>query len=314
MSRYIARRLLTFLPVLLIMSLLVFLITELVPGDIVAYMLGEGASGEAREELRTALGLNRPLHERMLKWYVNALQGDLGNSFFLQTSVTKAIVARLPVTYSLATFALLVAAVLGLTAGIAASLKPGGFFDVGIMTLAMLGLSIPSFWLALNLIFLFAVTLGWMPLGGFVSPTENVGEYLKHLLMPGVSLGIGYTAMVARMTRASMLEVLGMDYIRTARAKGLKERGVILGHALKNALIPIITMFGVAAGGLLGGSAITETVFNMPGVGRLVVDGIIRRDYTVVQGGVLIVSLTYLVVNLIVDILYVWANPRIRYE
>jgi len=314
MTRYIARRLLAFIPIILIMSVLVFLITELVPGDPVAWMLGEGASGEAREALRTALGLNRPLPERMAKWYLNALRGDLGNSFFLQTSVTQAIATRLPVTYSLATFALLVAGALGLTAGIAASLKPGGFFDVGIMTLAMLGLSIPGFWMALNLIFLFAVNLGWMPLGGFVPPSEGVGEYLKHLVMPGVSLGIIYAAMIARMTRASMLEVLGMDYIRTARAKGLRQWAVIIGHALKNALIPIITMFGVAAGGLLGGSAITETVFNMPGVGRLVVDAIIRRDYTVIQGGILVVSMTYLVVNLVVDILYVWANPRIRYE
>ena len=314
MTRYIARRLMSFIPIILIMSVLIFLITELVPGDPVAWMLGEGASGEARIALRTALGLDRPLLERMAKWYLNALRGDLGNSFFLQTSVTQAIATRLPVTYSLASFALLVAGVFGLSAGIAASLKPGGFFDVGIMTLAMLGLSIPGFWMALNLIFLFAVNLGWLPLGGFVPPSEGVLEYLKHLVMPGVSLGIIYAAMIARMTRASMLEVLGMDYIRTARAKGLKQWAVIVGHALKNALIPIITMFGVAAGGLLGGSAITETVFNMPGVGRLVVDGIIRRDFAVVQGGILVVSMTYLVINLAVDILYVWANPRIRYE
>ncbi len=314
MTRYIVRRLLAFIPTIVIMSLLVFLIMDLVPGDPVAFILGEGASGEARDALRIALGLDRPLHERMLNWYLNALKGDLGNSFFLQTSVTQAIVDRLPVTYSLATFALLVAGVLGLSTGIAASLRPGGFFDVGIMALAMLGLSIPGFWLALNLILLFAVKLGWMPLGGFVSPAESVGEYFKHLLMPGISLGIIYAAMIARMTRASMLEVLGMDFIRTARAKGLKNRVVILRHALKNALIPIITMFGVAAGGLLGGSAITETVFNMRGVGRLVVDSITRRDFTVIQGGILTVSLTYLVVNLVVDILYVWANPRIRYD
>jgi peptide/nickel transport system permease protein len=314
MTRYIARRLLAFLPVMLIMSFLIFLIIELVPGDPVAYMLGEGASGEAREALRHALGFDRPLIERMANWYVKVLHGNLGNSFFLQTSVTKAILSRLPVTYSLATFALIVAGVLGLTAGIAASLRPGGFFDTAIMALAMLGLSIPGFWLALNLIFLFAVNLDWMPLGGFVSPKEGIGDYFMHLVMPGVSLGIMYAAMIARMTRASMLEVLGIDYIRTARAKGLKERIVILRHALKNALIPIITMFGVAAGGLLGGSAITETVFNLPGVGRLIVDGILRRDFTVLQGGILTVSLTYLAINLVVDILYVWANPRIRYE
>ena len=314
MGRYLIRRVLAFIPTVFVMSLLIFLMIDFVPGDPVALLLGLEASGEAINARRIEMGLHRPLPERMAKWYVKALQGDLGDSFFLHKSVTKAIVERLPVTYSLAAFALVVAGVIGIATGLVASIKQGTVADWGVMLLAILGLSIPGFWLALNLLFLFAVKLQWLPLGGFVSPLENFGEYLKHLLLPGVSLGVAYAAMIARMTRASMLEVLSMDYVRTARAKGLGERLVIIRHALRNALIPIITMFGIAVGGLLGGSAITETVFTLPGVGRLIVEAVQHRDYPVIQGGILVVTLTYLGVNLLVDVLYVWANPRITYE
>ncbi|MGQ9585214.1 MAG: ABC transporter permease [Anaerolineae bacterium] len=314
MGKYLIQRLLAFVPTVLVMSLLVFLMIDFVPGDPVALLLGLEASGEAINAKRIELGLHRPLPERMAKWYINAIRGDLGDSFFLHASVTEAIVSRLPVTYSLAIFALVLASAIGIVTGVIAAIKQGTIADWGLMLLAVLGLSIPSFWLALNLISFFAIRLKWFPLGGFVSPQENFGDYLKHLLLPGISLGVTYAAMIARMTRASMLEVLSMDYVRTARAKGLEERLVIVRHALRNALIPIITVFGIAAGGLLGGSAIVETVFTLHGVGRLVVEAVQRRDYPVIQGGILVITFTYLVVNLLVDLLYVWANPRITYE
>jgi peptide/nickel transport system permease protein len=314
MTRYIARRLLTFVPILLTTALLVFLMIDFIPGDPVAMLMGLEASGEAINAKRIELGLHRPLQERLASWFLNALKGDLGDSFFLHQSVSEAIANRIPVTYSLAFFSLAVAVVVGMAAGVFAGAWQGRAADWGVMLLAMLGVSIPSFWLAMNMILLFVVKLRWLPLGGFVPFSESPAEFFRHLALPGLSLGLIYSAMIARMTRASMLEVLRMDFIRTARAKGLGERAVILSHALKNALIPVITMMGIAAGGLLGGSVVIETVFNMQGIGRLVVEGIRRRDYPVIQGGILVVTLTYLVINLIVDITYVWVNPRIRYE
>jgi len=314
MTRYIVRRLLAFLPILLVTALLVFLMIDLVPGDPVALLMGLEASGEAINAKRIELGLHRPLPERMAAWFLNALRGDLGDSFYLQIPVTQAIVDRIPVTYSLATVALVVAVVVGMSAGVIAGVRQNTVADWGVMILAMLGVSVPGFWLAMNLILLFVVKLRWLPLGGFSPPSEGLGNYLKHLVLPGVSLGFIYSAMIARMTRASMLEVLQADYIRTARAKGLAEWAVIVGHALKNALIPVITMIGIAAGGLLGGSVIMEMVFNMQGIGRLVVEGVKRRDYPVIQGGILVVTLTYLGINLLVDLLYVWANPRIHFQ
>jgi peptide/nickel transport system permease protein len=314
MTRYIVRRLLAFIPILLITSLLVFLMIDLVPGDPVALLMGLEASGEAINSKRIELGLNRPLPERMASWFLDAFRGDLGDSFYLQIPVTQAIKARIPVTYSLASVALVVAVVVGMSAGVMAGIKQNSLADWGVMLLAMLGVSVPSFWLAMNLILVFVIKLRWFPLGGFKPPSAGLGEYIRHLVLPGLSLGLIYSAMIARMTRASMLEVLRMDYIRTARAKGLVEWSVVFGHALKNALIPVITMVGIAAGGLLGGSVIMEMVFNMQGIGRLVVEGVKRRDYPVIQGGILVVTLTYLGINLLVDVLYVWANPRISYQ
>lgn len=314
MSSYIIRRLLAFIPILLVTSLLVFLMIDLIPGDPVALLMGLEASGEAINTKRIELGLHRPLPERMANWFWDAFHGDLGDSFFLNQSVTEAIVQRFPVTLSLSTFALIIALIIGMGTGIIAGLKHGSVADWGTMLFAMLSLSIPSFWLALNLILLFVVKLRWLPLGGYAPLKDGFVDYLKHLVLPGVSLGLIYSAMIARMTRASILEILGMDFIRTARAKGLHEWAVIVRHALKNALIPVITMIGIAAGGLLGGSVVVETVFNMQGIGRLVVEAIKHRDYPVIQGGILVVTLGYLAVNLMVDVLYVWINPRIRYE
>lgn len=314
MTRYIVQRLLTFIPILLIAALLIFLMIDLIPGDPVALLMGLEASGEAINARRIELGLNRPLPERMASWFINAFQGDLGDSFYLQEPVSKAIMDRVPITGSLAVFSLVIAVVVGMGSGIIAGVKQGSIADWGVMFLAMIGISIPSFWLAMNLILLFVVKLRWFPLGGFSPPSDGILPYLKHLVLPGCSLGLVYSAMIARMTRASMLEVLRKDYIRTARAKGLSQKAIILSHALKNALIPVITTVGIAAGGLLGGSVVIEMVYNMQGIGRLVVEGVKRRDYPVIQGGILVVTLTYLIINLFVDVLYVWANPRIHYD
>jgi peptide/nickel transport system permease protein len=313
-TRYIVRRLLIFVPTLLVVAVLVFFMIDLVPGDPVALMLGMEASGEAINARRLELGLARPVQERLVSWFVNASRGDLGRSYFLGTSVTQALLERIPITFSLATFALVVAITVGTSAGIIASIKQGSFADWGVMLVALFGLSVPSFWLGLNLIFLFSVNWQWFPIGGYIPFGKDPALFLKHLFLPALSLGLIHSAVIARMTRASMLEVLRMDYIRTARAKGLREWVVIYRHALKNALIPIITVIGISAGVLLGGSVVIETVFNLPGVGRLVVEAIKRRDYPVIQGGILMVTSAYLLINLLVDVLYGWINPRIRFE
>jgi peptide/nickel transport system permease protein len=314
MGRYVVRRLLAFIPTMLVVSVLVFLMVDLVPGDPVALMLGLEASGEAINARRLELGLHRPLIERMVSWFANAGRGNLGDSYFLHESVTRALAERIPITFSLASLALAVAIMAGMSAGIVASVKQGTTADWGVMLLALFGLSVPSFWLALNLIFLFAVRWQWFPVGGYVAFTDDPGSFLKHIFLPGFSLGLVHAAVIARMTRARMLEVLRMDYIRTARAKGLSEWVVVYGHAIKNALIPIVTVIGISAGVLLGGAVVTETVFNLPGVGRLVVEGVKRRDYPIIQGGILFLTCTYMFSNLVVDLLYAWINPRIRYE
>jgi peptide/nickel transport system permease protein len=313
MAIYVARRLIAFIPTLLIVSLLIFFMIYLIPGDPVATMLGPEATAEATTKLREELNLNQPLPERLVQWYSDALRGDLGDSFFLHQPVTKALIERMPVTLSLSAFALMIATVTGILAGVAASIRHGRFTDWGIMLLAILGISIPIFWLALNMIFLFSVRLGWFPTGGYVAFSDSPLEYFKHLFLPSLALGLAYTALIARMTRSSMLEVLRQDYVRTAQAKGLRERIVIVGHAFRNALIPIATVVGLTAGELLSGSVITETVFNLPGVGRLVIEAVKRRDYPVVQGSILMITMLYLFVNLAVDLVYGWIDPRIRY-
>lgn len=313
MGSYLLRRVIIFIPTLLIVSFLIYSMIHLVPGDPTALMLGQEATADQAEQLREQLGLNRSFMEQAVSWYGNALTGDLGTSFFLKSSVMDAVKARIPITASLTILALVIAMTIGVSAGIIASVKHGRFADWGIMLLAVLGFSIPVFWLALNLIFVFSVRLGWFPTGGYRSIDEGFLEYLRHLALPAITLGLAYTGLIARMTRSSMLEVFRHDYVRTARAKGLRERAVIGRHVFRNALIPIVTIIGLTAGELLAGSVVTETVFNLPGIGRLVVDAVKRRDYPLIQGTLLVITLVYLVVNLIVDVLYAWVNPRIRY-
>ena len=314
MGQYLLRRLLVFIPTLLVVAFLIFFMIDLVPGDPVGLILGIEATTEAMDALRADLGLDRPFHERLVSWFADALRGDLGDSIFLREPVTTSLTERYPVTISMTILSLLVALLVGIPAGIIAAINQGGLADWAAMVTALIVLSVPSFWLALNLIYLFGVKWRWLPIGGYVPFGEDPLEFFKHMILPCTSLGLAYSAMIARMTRTSMLEVLRMDYVRTAQAKGLRQRVVILRHAFRNALIPVITVIGLGAGSLLGGSAVTETVYNLPGVGRLVVEAVKRRDYFVVQGGILAITATYLVINLLVDLLYVGIDPRIRYD
>jgi peptide/nickel transport system permease protein len=259
------------------------------------------------------MGLDRPFLVRLQDWFAHAIRGDLGQSLTLNQSVTATIIERYPITLSLTLFATVVAVAFGIPIGIIAAVRQGGFTDWFVMLLSLIVLSLPGFWLSLNMIFLFSIRLGWLPVGGYVSISKGVGSWLTHLILPGMGLGLGSAAMIARFTRTSMLEVLRQDYVTVARAKGLREQVVLFRHAFRNAMVPIVTVIGIQFGGLLGGAVITEVVFNMAGLGRTVVDAIARRDYPVVQGGVLVVTVTYLFVNLLTDLLYGLMDPRIRY-
>ena len=314
MLRYIARRLIIYVPTLFAVAVLVFLMMDLVPGDPAVLMLGMETDGEAVAALRSELGLDRPLAHRMITWFGKALTGDLGDSYFLDMPMTEVLSQRYPVTISIAAFAALVAVVVGVPAGIIAAIYQGRMADWIAMVVALIVLSIPSFWLALNLIFLLAVKWRLFPVGGWVPFSEDPASFFKHLFLPAVSLGLAYAAEIARMARTSMLEVLRRDYIRVARAKGLRELVVIVRHAFRNALIPVVTVIGISFGGLLGGSAVTETVYTIPGMGRLIVEAVQRRDYPVIQVGILALTVTYLTVNLLVDVLYVYVDPRIQYQ
>jgi peptide/nickel transport system permease protein len=300
---FILKRLMQIVPVILGVTLVVFLIMQMVPGDSAVILAGEGASKETVEELREDLGLNRPLYEQYFSYIGNIFQGDLGYSLKNNQPVLEEILIRLPITMELAFFSILITVVLGLIAGIISAVKPYSFSDIGVMLVALLGISLPSFWLGLLLMYIFSIKLQWLPVAGWDS--------MAHIVLPAITLGAGGAAIVARMTRSSMLEVVGQDYIRTARAKGLKEHVIIYKHALRNALIPVITVVGLQFGSLLGGTVLVESVFAINGLGRMIVDAIRTRDIPMVQGGVLVASLVFVFVNLLVDTLYRVFNKRI---
>ena len=313
MGQHIARRLMLLVPAWLVMGIIAFALIRLIPGDPAAVLLGMEATPDAVERLRVRLGLDRPLIVQFGIWLSQVVRGELGKSFFLGEPVLQAIMGRLPVTLSLAGVALAVAMLTGIPAGLRAATRANSPEDLTIMALSVVGLSIPDFAMGLIMIFLFGVALHWFPISGYVAFSQSPGEWALHLLMPGLSLGIVQAALIARITRSSMLEVLGMDYIRTARAKGLIERVVIRRHAFRNALIQVLTVVGNAAVILLGGAFVIETVFNLPGVGNLVVMAVKRRDYPLVQGCILLISTVVIVVNLIVDVLYAYVDPQIHY-
>jgi peptide/nickel transport system permease protein len=310
--RFICRRLLMGLPVLLLVSVMSFGTIWLVPGDAASAFVEPGATAEQLERVRHTLGLDRPFYEQVGAWYGRILQGDLGRSLLLQRPVASAIAERLPVTLSLAGIALVLATVAGIAAGTVAALRRDDWPDQVLMGCAVLGLSIPEFWLGLLLITVLGVDLGWLPTGGFVPIGESAGGWLRSILLPSVTLAAGAVGFIARMTRSAMLDVINQDYIRTAESKGLPRAFVVLRHGLPNALIPILTVIGIVAGGLLGGAVVVEQVFSLPGLGRLVIEAIKGRDFAVVQAGLLLIAAIYLLVNLLVDVLYAIADPRVR--
>jgi peptide/nickel transport system permease protein len=311
---YLARRLMYLFPVMLVVVSIVFLLIHLIPGDPAAVMAGADATPDDVARMRSVMGLDRPLYEQYLRWLFRTIQGDLGRSIFLERPVTTAIAERLEPTILLTTFSLIVALIIGLPAGILSGAHPNTWLDKGMMVVAMLGVSIPAFWLGLNLIYLFSYKLRLFPPGNYVSLSTSIPGGIYYMLLPSLSLGFGQSALIARMVRSCMLEVLAQDYIRTARAKGLSEKVVVYVHALRNAMVPTSTVIGMTIAVLMGGAVITETVFNIAGVGRLVVSSVLRRDYPVIQGIILFIALVYVVMNLLVDALYCLIDPRIRYD
>lgn len=349
MTTYLLRRVLGLIPVLFGVSLLVFAITRLIPGDPAVALLGQRASPAALEQLREDLGLNQPLwlnleavgergaaglfDAQYPRYMASLLQGDLGRSIFSRIPVTESLIARFPATLELSLFAMAFALGFGIPAGVWAALNRGKVADTVVMAVAVSGVSLPVFWLAILFIYVFAVTLGWLPpsarlgVGVQLEPITNLyvldallrgnwtalADALRHLVLPAIALGTIPLAIVVRMTRSAMLEVLGQDYVRTARSKGVPEPLVVRKHALRNALLPVVTVVGLSFGALLSGAILTETVFSWPGIGRWVYDAIAARDYPIIQGGVLFVAFVVAAINLLVDLLYAVIDPRIQY-
>jgi peptide/nickel transport system permease protein len=313
---YLLRQGLLAIPALLGVSLTVFLLMRAVPGDVVTSLIGlEGnVSAERMVELRRMFGLDLPIHTQFLQWFGGVLSGDLGSSLRTGRSVVGDLALRFPVTLELTFLSLLIALAMAIPLGITAALRRGTFTDYAVSVFALLGLSIPGFFLGILLILLFSLQLGWLPPAGYVPFRESPLANLQHMILPALSLGLILAAATARIVRSTMLEVLGRDYVRTAHAKGLAEPTVIYRHALRNALIPVVTVVGLQFGTLLGGAVIIEQVFSLPGVGRFALEGINLRDYPVVQGAVLLITAAFILVNLLVDLIYSFIDPRIRYE
>jgi peptide/nickel transport system permease protein len=315
-KRYVARRLLLLVPVLAGVSVVVFMVLHLSPGDPAEIMLGSQATREDLARLRAELGLDEPLHVQYVRWIAQVARGDLGRSLWMKRPVLDEVLVRLRATLILTATALVLSTAAGIALGVASAARPNSLLDRLSAVASLFGASMPVFWLGIVLMVVFALHLGWLPASGMYAPYGggDLRDLLAHLVLPAVTLAAASVTIIARLTRSTMLEVLGQDFIRTARAKGLVERAVVLRHGLKNALIPIVTVVGVQAGYLLGGAILTETVFAWPGVGTLMVQGIFARDFPLVQGCVLVVALSFVLVNLAVDLLYAWLDPRIRFQ
>ncbi|MCD9114779.1 ABC transporter permease [Pseudomonas bijieensis] len=312
MLMFILRRLLSAIPTLILVSLFVFTLQKLLPGDPVLAMAGEERDPAVMEYLRDKYRLNDPIPVQYLSWVGNVLTGDFGTSLRTEQPVTTLLASKLPVTLELAVLALLIALLIGIPTGIISAVRKGTVVDYGANVIALSGISIPHFWLGILLIMVFAVKLQWLPASGFVPVGEDFGQNLKTLILPAFVLGAGLSGILMRHTRSAMLEVLRTDYVRTARAKGLRPRTVILKHALRNALMPIVTLTTLLFGELLGGAVLTEQVFSIPGFGKMIVDAVFNRDYAVVQGVVLCIAIGFLLLNLLADVLYRMINPRLR--
>jgi peptide/nickel transport system permease protein len=309
---FLPRRLLQLLPTLFLVSVLIFGLQQLLPGDPALVMAGEEKDPVVLQQIREKYRLDQPLPVQYAYWIGGVLRGDLGESMRIQQPVSQLIAEKLPVTVQLAVMAMLFALLIGIPAGIISAVKRGTVWDGAANVAALAGLSTPNFWLGIMLIFLFSVTLGWLPASGFVSPFEDLGRSLATTVMPAFVLGSGIAAVLMRHMRSAMLQAMSADYVRTARAKGLREHVVVIRHALRNALTPVITLGALEFGTLLSGAVLTEQVFSIPGFGKLIVDAVFNRDYAVVQGVVLVTAFVYIVLNLLADVLYVLANPRLR--
>ena len=314
MLAYMIRRVLLAIPVIFVVAAGVFLLLYLTPGDPASVILGPDASPQRVAELRQQLGLDQPVLVQVARWFGRLLHGDLGQSIYLNRPVTQTILDRAEPTLMLTLLATLFAILVGLPIGIVSATRAGSWADLGAMLVALGGISMPSFWVGLNLIFVFAVVLGVLPVAGYVPLSQSLSQNLRYLVMPAVTLGFAQAALLARMSRSLMLDVLREDYVRTARSKGVAEQRVVLYHALRNTMVPLVTVMGLTFAILMGGAVITEQVFNIPGVGRLLVQSVLRRDYPVVQGIVLVIAFNYVVINLFVDILYGFFDPRVRHS
>jgi peptide/nickel transport system permease protein len=313
MLAYIVRRILAMLPIMGVVVVFVFLLVRIAPGDPAAIIAGDYAAPEAVQKIRAGLGLDKPIHLQFALYVGSLIRGDLGQSLHSRRPVSQLIAQRIEPTVALALSTLIFAVLTAIPLGVLAAWRAGSLVDRAVMVIAVGGFSVPIFWLGFLLIYLFSVKLDLLPVQGYVSFREGIVPFIQHLILPTIALGMVYTALLARITRASLLEVLQSDYIRTANAKGLRPATVLFAHALKNAAVPIVTTIGVGFALLIGGVVITESVFALPGLGRLTVDAILQRDYSIIQGVTLIFSFSYALVNLLVDMSYTLFDPRIRY-
>ena len=313
MLGYLLRRILATIPVMAIVALFVFSLLYIAPGDPAAVIAGDQASPEDVEKIRKSLGLDRAFLVRFTEWSLQVLSGDLGTSMFTGLPVTELIRQRLEPTMSLMIVTLFLAIGIAVPAGVIAAWKAGTWIDRLVMAFAVLGFSVPVFIVGYLLAYVFALQLDWLPVQGYTPFAEGIGPWIENLILPPLALGCVYIALIARTTRAAMLEVLQQDYIRTARAKGIGQAGLLFVHALKNAAVPIVTVIGIGVALLIGGAVVTESVFAIPGLGRLTIDAVVRRDYPLIQGIVLMFSFTYVLVNLAIDLIYTLLDPRIRY-
>ncbi len=313
MLGFIARRLLASIPVVLIVGVITFSIMHAAPGDPAVLMAGDEATPEDVDRIRKDLGLDKPVLVQFVRWTGRLLRGDLGTSIFSKHSIASLLTPRLQPSLGYASMAIIMTALIGVPLGVIAAWKAGTITDRAIMLFSVLGFAIPVFWLGLMAILLFAVQLGWFPAVGYTPIGDSFFGFLQSLTLPALANAIPFSALVARMTRSTMLEVLHEDYIRTARAKGLSEVVVHMRHALRNAAIPVVTVVGVIFGALIGGAVVTETVFAIPGIGRLIIDAVVRRDFPIVQAMLMVISVSYVLVNLATDVVYAYLDPRIRY-
>jgi len=312
MKGYFIKRILSVIPVLLIVAVVVFFLIHLTPGDPASVILGPDATTEAVEQLQEELGLNLPIYPQFINWFLGVLQGDLGWSLYMDMPVTEAFLQFLGPTISLTLLAEMVAILIAIPMGILAAKRQGTVIDQSVTTFTLLGISIPNFLLALLLVLLFSVNLGWLPVAGYQPISNGIWLHIKHLILPAIALGSIQAALIARVTRASMLDVLNSNYIKTAKAKGVKEKFIIYKHGLRNAFIPILTVIGQSIATLIAGAVVTETVFNIPGIGQLIINAITRRDFEVIQGAILIIAAIYVFINLAIDLLYGLIDPRVR--